>query len=462
MKKFTIFLLSFALLMFVFCNTTVQGQDGHEAASAEPETAITEIDIDDETTAPFNTGNSCINCHSEIEGSMENLVDQFMGSVHREMDFTCEVCHGGDPTLETVEGAMNPEAGFIGKPDRAEIPGICARCHSDSSVMKKYGNMRTDQLDLYKTSVHGAALFENGDTNVAVCIDCHSAHNILRVNNPEASVHKTKLPFTCANCHSDEALMGGYGLDHTIPQDYMEGEHGKAVLENGDLGAPVCNNCHGSHGAAPPGVESIEYVCGQCHLQTEKLYNQSRHSEVFAELGMGRCVVCHNQHKIQKPTDDYFDENADTNCGACHSEGEEQHDKILAMRDTISGIRGMHEQAGHLVEDTEHTTHLSMHDMIPQVEQIRTKLLTARILQHGTNVEDMEANLGEAETQFAKIEEFTNTLLERAAFNKRMVLILAIAFCAYGLLVWAYRKFVLDHTNPWAEYDGGPLDGDSE
>lgn len=466
MRKHVVFFALFALLVFVLCNTTVQGQDEPasepEATMVDAEPATGEAPADAEDPTELETGNSCIDCHSGIEGKLANIVEMFMGSVHREMDFTCEVCHGGDPNKDDVEGAMDPEAGFIGKPDRLQVPFICAKCHSDKEFMKLYGNLRTDQFELYQTSAHGKGVLERGDTKPAVCIDCHTAHNILRVKNPKSTVYKLNLPATCSKCHGDEELMGQYGLDYTIPQQYMEGEHGKRVLEDGDLGAPVCHSCHGNHGATPPGVDNIDNVCGQCHLQTEKLYNNSLHSEAFDAMGMGRCIVCHNQHKLQKPTDRYFDEEADANCGMCHTEDTEQYDKIIAMSSTINDIRGMHERAGELVEETEQTTHLSMHEMIPQVEQIRTKLLTARILQHGTNVADMVENRDAAQAQFTTIEAFTQKLLKRAAFNKRMVLLLAFAFCAYGLLMWAYRKFVLDHLYPWQEYEGEPLDSDGE
>jgi predicted CXXCH cytochrome family protein len=402
--------------------------------------------------------NSCIECHQTVDVDFGYLVKAFLGSVHREMDFDCTDCHGGDSSTMLVQDAMSADAGFIGKPNRLQIIEVCDRCHGDQQFMKRYGNLRTDQLDLYKTSVHGQALFDLGDTNVAVCTDCHTAHNILRVNNPEASVYKKNLPATCARCHSDQGLMGPYGIDAAIPQNYINGEHGKRVLEENDLGAPVCNDCHGNHGAVPPGIGHIEDVCGSCHLKTEKYYNNSAHAPAFESLGLGKCLVCHNQHALQKPTDNYLDADADANCVVCHTEDSEQYATIVAMMDTIVSIREMHDQAGELVEDTEKTTHLSMHEMIPQVEQIRTHLLTARILQHSANLEDMTANQQEAGSEFDKIAAFTQKLLERSRFNKSMVVLLAAFLIAFGLLLVIYRKYVLDVIFPWQHYEGPSID----
>ena len=171
-------------------------------------------------------------------------------------------------------------------------------------------------------------------------------------------------------------------------------------------------------------------------------------------LGYKKCLTCHNQHALQKPTDDYLDASADANCVVCHSEGTEYYEEIAGMMDTIISIREMEAEARELVEETERTTHLSMHEMIPQVEQIHTSLLTGRILQHSTNVEEMKANEEEARERFASIREFTEKLIERAKFNKGVVAILAALLIGFGLLVWLYRKLVLDVLYPWEEYRG--------
>ena len=144
----------------------------------------------------------------------------------------------------------------------------------------------------------------------------------------------------------------------------------------------------------------------------------------------------------------------------CHTDDTPEYSKITAMMDTIIEIKGMHEKAENLVEDTEHTTHLSMHEMIPRVEQVRTHLLTARILQHATNVEEMQTNRDEAKSQFEEIQAFTVKLLERSKFNKKMVAWLAVLLIAFGFLLLLYRKYVLDIQFPWQPYEGPPLDKD--
>ena len=412
----------------------------------------------EETDTSKPAFNSCAECHKLLGGADERIVDDFRSSVHAELGFGCQDCHGGDPTTMLYRVAMSPEKGFTGKPDRKRVLDVCSRCHSDPSFMRQYGAIRTDQLSLYKTSVHGQALFERNDTNVAVCSDCHTAHHILRVKDPKSSVFKKNVPQTCGHCHGDAALMGRYGLDYTIPAQYLDSVHGQRLMEQGDLGAPVCNDCHGNHGAVPPGVSSIEHVCGQCHLQTEKYYDQSKHAAAFAALGLGRCVVCHNQHSLPPPTADYLNPQATPGCVNCHPANSKEYKTIAAMQDNIKQIDRMHNQAEALVEETEKTTHLSMVEMTPQVEQLNTKMLNGRVLQHETNLPDMEANTQQAATQFKAIQEFTLKLINRSKFNKGMVAVLAALLFAYGVFILLYKKMVLDRVIPWQYYEGPPVE----
>lgn len=396
----------------------------------------------------------CITCHMEAGGKLAELVTQFQGSIHGEMDFTCTDCHGGDDSTTDIGQAKSIESGFIGKPDKKSIPELCARCHSDAELMRQYGNIRTDQLDLYRTSQHGMALYGNDDTNVATCVDCHTSHNILKVNNPNASVYKKNQPETCGKCHADASIVDQYGLDSDIPGNFKTSQHGIQLLENNDMGAPACSSCHGSHGAKPPGVAMVENVCGTCHLATEKYYNKSKHAEVFPEYGLGQCITCHNPHKLPKPTDDFLSEDADPSCVGCHAEDSEHYGKILAMREDILAIRELHGEARQLVEETEHTTHMSMYDMTPQVELINTKMLTARAMLHAADPDTMNTNFEEANTVYGEIKAFTERLIDRARVNRMIVVILAALLVVFGLFMFVYRRLVLDVSDPWMSYQG--------
>lgn len=250
-----------------------------------------------------------------------------------------------------MTAAMDPKFSanpYVGKPDRRGIPEFCGRCHANAAYMKRFNPAaRVDQLAEYWTSRHGQRLRE-GDDNVAVCIDCHSVHDIRRKGNPNAPVYPTHVAETCGRCHSDAKRMASYhdASGQPLPVDqyvrWRTSVHAAALLEKGDLTAPTCNDCHGNHGATPPGVESVSFICGQCHAREAELFRMSakaegwnRHNELMANAeGCGtchddersavhlkhfsECITCHSNHGVQRPTVAMLGGLPDTPCAFCH------------------------------------------------------------------------------------------------------------------------------------------------
>jgi hypothetical protein len=229
--------------------------------------------------------------------------------VHAAAGLGCESCHGGDPSpahAQDALAAMDPKRGFVGAPDRLHIPEFCGRCHSDAAFMKQYDpKLRVDQLVEYRTSTHGR-LNAKGDPVPATCIDCHGAHGVRPVTSPDSPAYATNVPATCARCHADAKLMAPYGIPTTQYAEYRSSVHAAALLEQGDISAPACNDCHGNHGAAPPGLRSVAHVCGQCHGREAGLFGASFKKELFDAAGLQECTVCHDHHRIQHPTPELF------------------------------------------------------------------------------------------------------------------------------------------------------------
>jgi len=222
----------------------------------------------------------------------------------------------------------------------------------------------TDQLAQYRDSSHGRALFEKGDTSVAICTDCHGTHGILPAADARAPTARVSQPATCGRCHGDALVMDPHGLPSDSVTRFTESVHGRALLEKRTRGAPSCSDCHGSHGATPPGVGDIVQVCGHCHENTREYYQQSPHyapgagmscaachteEKGYAWTGAG-CTACHGTHEILKPGDWMFEGDAVGHCGHCHREDPEAlqaateiregRQKLRdAMRDTVAQIR---------------------------------------------------------------------------------------------------------------------------
>lgn len=291
-------------------------------------------------------GDECATCHADLD----NMPPDFQSyDVHFKAGLSCVGCHGGDATTDDEEVAMSKKAGFRGVPAIKDIPAFCGRCHSDLDFMRTYQpTIRTDQESQYHSSGHGKALAK-GDEKVATCVSCHTAHAILPASDTRATIHPLNVPATCNHCHGDADYMAGYGLRTDEYDDYVQSVHGKALLEQEDLGAPACNDCHGNHGALPPSVKSLAEVCGTCHPNNARFFEASPMAGPFAEDELHACIECHGHHKILHPTDDMVGISDHSVCMDCHAEGDEgyaaadsiyQHlHALLVARDSAATLR---------------------------------------------------------------------------------------------------------------------------
>lgn len=262
---------------------------------------------------------TCVECHADQEDELLAPVHAAVQDVHSRQGLSCADCHGGDPAADDPDLSMDWDNGFLGAPAKEDIPGFCGRCHSDAAYIRDHNPaLRVDQETLYRTSFHGQRLVE-GDQKVATCTDCHQSHGILPASDPRSPVYPTNVPATCGACHADADYMAGYGIPTDQLATYGRSVHGRPLLEGHDISAPACNDCHGNHGAMPPGVKSLANVCGQCHPVNSELVNASPHRPAFEHLGIAACKTCHSHHEIRPPTDDMVGTVPPAICVQCHS-----------------------------------------------------------------------------------------------------------------------------------------------
>jgi cytochrome c553 len=272
-------------------------------------------------TVSAQVQNTCLDCHGALDPPLQVTEQQFSSDIHSQKGLTCASCHGGNPTKADVD-AMSKAAGFRGKILRSQIPELCGRCHSDGAYMRQYNpSLRTDQLSQYKTSVHGK-LLAKGDTKVAVCTDCHGVHDLRPASDARSKVYPLNVAQTCSRCHADASYMKGYSIPTDQFGKYSISVHHEAMVSRGDLSAPTCTTCHGNHGAAPPGVDSVQNVCSKCHVFQDQMYEKSTHKAAFQSASLPGCVVCHGNHGIIHPTDAKLGTGPQATCMQCHSPGD--------------------------------------------------------------------------------------------------------------------------------------------
>ncbi|HEU5320244.1 MAG TPA: cytochrome c3 family protein, partial [Methylomirabilota bacterium] len=206
----------------------------------------------------------------------------------------------------------------------------------------------------YVTSVHGRRLRELNDAKVATCVSCHPAHAIKPPSDPASSVHPLRVAQTCGRCHGDAAYMAGYGIPTDQPRKYTQSVHWTTMSVKGDLSAPTCNDCHGNHGAAPPGVSWVGNVCGQCHTVMAELFGRSVHAKAFARMGAPGCATCHDQHEVKPASSEMIGLGEGALCGACHAAEDAGGKAAVQMRAALDGLRRDHGRASAILEQAEH------------------------------------------------------------------------------------------------------------
>ncbi|UCF40370.1 MAG: cytochrome c3 family protein [Gemmatimonadota bacterium] len=374
--------------------------------------------------------NNCVTCHSALGGRLAAPVEAFQRDIHAEKGFGCVACHGGDASIAGM-GGMARELGFVGRPRGRQVLDVCGRCHSDADFMRRYNpSLRVDQVTEYATSVHGRRLLELGDTAVATCLSCHPAHNVRPPSDPLSSVHPVNVAATCAACHGDADHMKPYGIPTDQREKYERSVHWAALSEQGDLSAPTCNDCHGNHGATPPGISWVGNVCGQCHSVMADYYEESRHATTFTMLGVPGCATCHQNHEVTRPADDMLGLDEGAVCARCHAPGDRGGETALAMRSMIDSLQAAYHAADSLLGAAENHG-MEVSQALFELGGANDALVTARAAVHSFDREIVGAEVTDglevAVRAFARGEDAMNELrFRRTGLAVSVVIILAL------------------------------------
>jgi len=206
----------------------------------------------------------CISCHQDLWeeaqlaggngeharlGVVVKQIDSYLDSMHARPNIedqsrtnaTCYNCHDAH-YITPIDSIANPEK-------RLEIPFVCGQCHAEV-------------LDTYMTSVHGKEI-SSGNTDAAVCSDCHSTHG---VSDPHDATGRVGITENCGNCHQENL------------ETYTETYHGK-VTRLGYGETAKCYDCHGSHGITRVNDEASKVynsnrleTCQSCHADATEGY----------------------------------------------------------------------------------------------------------------------------------------------------------------------------------------------
>jgi predicted CXXCH cytochrome family protein len=193
----------------------------------------------------------CASCHANA-GYMKRYNPQpyifsmaeFRTSVHckkiSEGDLkvaTCTNCHG----VHGILPPRDPRSPVY----HANVAFTCAKCHNADYM--KGRTVPTNQLALWRASVHGVALLDKGDMSAPACNNCHGNHGAVPPKTRDISV-------VCGNCHGREGEL--FAKSKVAEMLEFEGKRG-------------CVTCHSNHGIQPPSDAMVglggDGLCGRCH-----------------------------------------------------------------------------------------------------------------------------------------------------------------------------------------------------
>ena len=192
---------------------------------------------------------TCFECHAVMEG----MSQVFQDDVHYHNRQSCASCHGGDSKEEDQNLSMSASRGFKVRVTRAGVPDYCGRCHSDAAFMHNYSpRQRVDQVSLYRSSVHAAALAANVP-HAAECVDCHGIHTIRAVDDPVSPANPAHVVEMCAKCHAETAEV------------FQKSPHGKVFSAKGMSGCTTCHAGHATRAATSAMLSGSKASCSGCH-----------------------------------------------------------------------------------------------------------------------------------------------------------------------------------------------------
>ncbi|MBI4986459.1 MAG: cytochrome b/b6 domain-containing protein, partial [Rhodocyclales bacterium] len=284
---------------------------------------------------------SCQACHDGKKGKLEVPgkdggkralaavnTTKFSKSTHGDM--LCVDCH------TEINDAVASH-----KKDAAAAKPNCITCHETLWETVKKENLTAEKSRLglvveniaaYKNSYHARADKDDPSRAKASCEDCHSSHEFNVP--PQGSVKRTAwhkaIPATCGEkCHEDQL------------ESYAASTHGEEVLDNGNIKAAVCTDCHSAHAVKNTSSDAFKLAnvnaCGNCHKKELKSYTDTYHGQVN-RLGYtytARCVDCHGSHDIlgvDNSKSKVSSKNRLKTCQKCHS------DKKPGMHDATPGF----------------------------------------------------------------------------------------------------------------------------
>lgn len=228
----------------------------------------------------------------------------------------CLNCHGSAHELKKVRDPRSPVYPL-------NLPRTCGTCHGDPELAKRHGIAVTNAYKLYMDSIHGRALARSGLLVAANCSSCHGFHGIRPREDPASRVHRMNIPSTCGACHA--GVLTEYS-ESTHGKAAREGKlaapvcvdchtaHGITRVETVSWRLEIireCGTCHGEslrtyrdsfHGQVTALGFTRVARCSDCHGSHQIFPDSDPRSSISPSNRVATCQKCHlkaNENFVQ-------------------------------------------------------------------------------------------------------------------------------------------------------------------
>jgi len=231
--------------------------------------------------------------------------------------------------------------------------------------------------------------------------------------------------------------MKPYKIPTNQFEEYKKSYHGQLLLERADQRAPNCADCHGIHGATPPGVTEVANVCGNCHSAVADYFKQGSHQKAVNQGGMPKCINCHGNHKIAYPTMDMFSGDKEGECGSCHTKDSPPMKMALSMKGLIEKAEAAVKRAEEGIREVKRRG-FEVSELEALAAGAKAKITEAKPITHSLILAKVETPTAEALKAAGKIEERVKEL--RRESRVRMMGLTGILFIGAVMIFLLYLK----------------------
>lgn len=250
---------------------------------------------------------ACSTCHSDTVAAYQGSIHGSQHTNGNDDTATCTDCHG---PAHSIRASTNPVSPVY----PLNLPRTCAACHDNQELIERYNIPVADAYQLYLDSIHGRALTRSGLLVAANCSSCHGSHDIRVTQDRQSMVFRANIPATCGACHAgilaaysegthSDAVTSGNLRAPVCISCHTAHEIERVDTRSGKLQVVhECGTCHEEslktyrdtfHGQ----VTALGYTrvarCSDCHGSHKVLPASDPQSSIAPSNLVATCQKCH-------------------------------------------------------------------------------------------------------------------------------------------------------------------------